>query len=143
MMLPTSLLLSLLFTPLTLSSPTPVQPQGFFTMSTLSDELSKRADFSVTRNDLATEPCQRVTVIFARGTTEFGNVGAFAGPPFFNALEAILGEQNVAIQGVDYKADIPGYLIGGDPAGAMNLAAEANEAATKCPNTQIVLSGYR
>lgn len=136
-------LLSLLLTPPTLSSPTPAQPQGFSALSTLSTELSKRADFSLTRNDLTSEPCQRVTVIFARGTTEWGNVGAVCGPPFFNALEALLGESNVAIQGVDYDADILSYLAGGDPAGAANLAAKANQAASRCPNTQIVLSGYR
>jgi Cutinase len=142
-MLPITLLVSLLLTPFILSSPTPVQPQGFSTLSTLSDELAKRADFSVTRNDLTTDPCQRVTVIFARGTTESGNVGVFAGPPFFNALEAMIGAQNVAVQGVDYAADIGGYLQGGDPAGAAKLASKANECASRCPNSQIVLSGYR
>jgi Cutinase len=146
---PNTLLLSLLvllFNPFTLSSPTPprgAQPQGFMVLSTLSNTLSKRGDFSPTRNDLTQDLCQRVTVIFARGTVELGNVGALAGPPFFNALEAMLGAQSVAVQGVDYKANIPGYLEGGDPAGAANLAAKANLAVTKCPNTQIVLSGYR
>ncbi len=112
-------------------------------MSTLSTELSKHDDFSVTRNDLTNDPCQRVTVIFARGTAELGNVGALVGPPFFNALEVILGAPDVAIQGVDYEADIAGYLAGGDAAGAADLATKANLAASKCPNTQLVLSGYR
>jgi cutinase len=97
---------------------------------------------STTRNDLS-GPCKPVTVIFARGTVEPGNVGDLAGPEFFDALNLYLGSSNVAVQGVDYAASIPGYLEGGDPAGAATLASLTNEAASKCPATQIVLSGYR
>ena len=107
----------------------------------LGIDLTKRED-PTTRNDLS-GPCKAVTVIFARGTIELGNVGLFAGPPFFDALEADLAASNVAVQGVDYGATIAGYLAGGDPAGAATLASLTNEAASKCPSTQIVLSGYR
>lgn len=74
---------------------------------------------------------------------EPGNVGDLAGPPFFNALTAIVGSENVAVQGVDYGATIGGYLEGGDPAGASTLASMVNLAISQCPSTQIVLSGYR
>lgn len=104
--------------------------------------LDERDNFSVVRNELS-GPCKPVTIIFARGTTELGNVGTFAGPPFFNAVGDILGDSNLAIQGVDYPATIAGYLAGGSPTGASKLAALTNEAASKCPDTQIVLSGYR
>lgn len=50
--------------------------------------------------------CTDVTVIFARGTAEFGNVGTFAGPPFFKSLRAKLGAGRVTVQGVDYPADL-------------------------------------
>jgi cutinase len=98
---------------------------------------------SDTENDLVDGVCKTVTVIFARGTLESGNVGSLAGPPFFDALDADLGTSNVALQGVDYEATILGYLEGGDPAGATTLANLTNLAVTQCPDTQIVLSGYR
>ena len=98
---------------------------------------------SDTQNDLLDGVCKTVTVIFARGTLESGNVGSLAGPPFFDALDTDLGTSNVALQGVDYAASIEGYLEGGDPAGAANLSSLANLASTQCPSTQIVLSGYR
>lgn len=119
-----------------------VTERGFAHLEDLSSELAKRQSLSTTRNDLS-GPCKPVTVIFARGTSEAGNVGSIAGPPFFNALGARIGYGNVAVQGVDYAASVAGYLEGGDPAGASTLASLTNQAASKCPNTQIVLGGYR
>jgi cutinase len=48
--------------------------------------------------------CTDLTVIFARGTGELGNVGTVTGPPMFKALRSKLGANNVTIQGVDYPA---------------------------------------
>ena len=119
-------------------------------MGKLSAELAKRKstsaldkrqfDYDDTRNELG--ECKPVTVIFARGTIELGNVGSLVGPPFFNALDVVLGADNVGVQGVDYPADILGYLEGGDPGGAATTASLLNQAASQCPDTQIVLSGY-
>jgi hypothetical protein len=117
-------------------------PTPSFTPSSPAD-LVARHNWDVTRNDLVNGVCAPVTVIFARGTVELGNVGALAGPPFFNALADIIGSQNLAVQGVDYGATIAGYLEGGDPAGAATLASLVNLAASQCPSTQVVLSGYR
>jgi Cutinase len=102
----------------------------------------ERDNWSVTRNDLVDGACQPVTIIFARGTLELGNVGSLAGPPFFNALTDMIGD-DVAVQGVDYAADILGYLEGGDPAGASTMASLIEQAVSQCPSTQIVISGYR
>ena len=106
-------------------------------------DLVVRDNWDVTRNDLVNGVCGPVTIIFARGTLELGNVGSLAGPPFFNALADTIGSQNVAVQGVDYGATVAGYLEGGDPAGAATLASLVNLAVSQCPSTQIVLSGYR
>ena len=118
-----------------------IADRGFDGMQDMSVELAKRQGGS-TRNDLEGE-CRAVTVIYARGTTEAGNVGAIAGPPFFDALDDALGDGAVAVQGVDYPADIAGYLAGGSKEGAATMAGHVSEAASKCPDTKIVISGYR
>jgi cutinase len=104
--------------------------------------LDTRQSLSPIRNDLSGS-CKPVTIIFARGTSELGNVGSLAGPPFFNALGAIIGNDKIAVQGVNYPASIPGYLVGGSPIGSDVFAAVLSQAAAKCPSTKIVVSGYR
>ena len=108
---------------------------------TLSGDLGKRQSLSDTENQLGL--CRPITVSFATGTLEVGNVGELTGPPFFIALDALLCDDNVGVQGVDYPATIEGYLEGGDPGGAATLASLTEQAAPQCPDTQIVLSGYR
>jgi len=96
-----------------------------------------------TENDLVDgSACKAVTVIFARGTSELGNVGNLAGPPFFAALANIIGESNLAVQGVDYGATIAGFLEGGDPAGSATMASLVEQAMTQCPDTMVVMGGY-
>ncbi|KAL9069105.1 MAG: hypothetical protein Q9161_005752 [Pseudevernia consocians] len=113
---------------------------------TASATVGKRQDnWDVERNELtnvAGVGCKPITVIYARGTIELGNVGDLVGPPFFNDLYGLIGADNIAVQGVDYPATIAGYLIGGDPGGAQTTADLLNQAAKNCPDTQIVLSGY-
>jgi hypothetical protein len=118
-----------------------VDHQGFDKMRDLSNGLAKLVETSIVRNEL--HECKPVTVIFARGTVEPGNVGTLTGPPFFNALGLAIGKPNVGIQGVDYPATILGYLRGGDSEGTMAVATLIEQAASSCPFTQIVLSGYR
>jgi hypothetical protein len=49
-----------------------------------------------------------------------GNVGIITGPPFFAAMaEYMNGTNQLAIQGVDYPADIAGFLAGGSPTGVV------------------------
>lgn len=118
-----------------------VKPRGFEKMAAASKpEVIERISFSTTRNELG--QCAPITVIFARGTVEPGNVGDLAGPQLFNALDILYGDSNVAVQGVNYPATIAGYLGGGDVGGAATLAALTNQAASQCPQTQIILSGY-
>ncbi|KAI9815947.1 MAG: hypothetical protein M1827_001939 [Pycnora praestabilis] len=127
-----------------LSTAAPVEVvQRDLAIAAVEGEVAKRQGYSDTQNDVTNNaPCKAVTIIFARGTTELGNVGSVAGPPFFNALGAEIGSNNVAVQGVPYAASVAGYLEGGDPAGASALASLTSQALSQCPNTQIVLSGY-
>lgn len=78
-------------------------------------------------------PCRAVTLIYARGTGQQGNVGdpAAVGPLMFNALAAQVGVSNLAVQGVSYAANIPGFLAGGDAAGISTMASLT---ATVCRN---------
>jgi cutinase len=80
-------------------------------------------------------------VIFARGTGESGNVGAGAGPPWFNAMSSLLGDSKFAVQGVEYAASTAG--IAGDSAGNAKVGELIALAVSKCPGTQVVLGGYR
>ncbi|KAF2820428.1 cutinase-domain-containing protein [Ophiobolus disseminans] len=108
--------------------------------------LAKRQYSGNTYNQLTDgTPCRDVTLIFARGTTQEGNVGAAGteGPVFFNAVASRLGgTSRLAIQGVTYPASIGGFLAGGDAAGATTMFNLINQAASRCPSTKIVVSGY-
>ncbi|KAF3001849.1 hypothetical protein E8E13_004371 [Curvularia kusanoi] len=108
--------------------------------------LSKRQYTTDTYNQLTDgTACRAVTVIWARGTTQSGNVGSpdSEGPVFFNALASALGgTSRLAIQGVDYPANIIGFLAGGDANGATTMFNLINTAISKCPSTKIVVTGY-
>ncbi|KAM3074979.1 hypothetical protein ACMFMG_007558 [Clarireedia jacksonii] len=95
-----------------------------------------------TENGLTTDACKPVIVIFARGTNEDGNVGSRVGPPLFTQLRSKLGTSKVTVQGVDYSANVLGYLAGGDSAGSSTMASLINSASTKCPSAKLVLGGY-
>ncbi|KAI5814904.1 cutinase, partial [Pyronema omphalodes] len=86
--------------------------------------------------------CAPITIVHARGTSEPGNVGAIAGPPFFTALQAIMGNK-IAVQGVNnYPADVAGFIAGGSDTGAKFMADIVQQAVTSCNSTKIVMSGY-
>jgi hypothetical protein len=87
-------------------------------LTTLEQGLATALGIQTEEDQLS---CVAMSVIFARGTTEPGNVGVLTGPEFFTALEATVGAQNLAVQGVDYSASIDGFLEGGDPAGSQTM----------------------
>jgi hypothetical protein len=79
-------------------------------LTPLSQLLADSVGIDTTRDDLARNAsCADVTVVFARGTTEPGNVGLFAGPPFFDTLSEQLGSKSLAVQGVEYPATFAGF----------------------------------
>ncbi|EYB22353.1 hypothetical protein SNK03_009238 [Fusarium graminearum] len=110
-----------------------------------ANSLHARQFSSSTYNQLTDgTPCRPVTMIYARGTTQAGNVGdpAAVGPVLFNNLASRIGLNNLAVQGVAYPANIAGYLAGGDAAGSRTMADLISRAATQCPSTKIIISGY-
>ena len=77
---------------------------------------------STIENDVVQGRCADLTIIYARGTGETGNVGAVVGPPFFLAVaDSMGGRENIALQGVDYAATAQGFLDGGDKAGSKTM----------------------
>lgn len=98
----------------------------------------------ITANELS-GPCRPVTFIFARGSTESGNIGKDVGGPLSYALKAHYGNNYVATQGVDYGASLLGNLdkSGCEAPGVSNFVKDIELAASKCPQTKIVIGGYR
>lgn len=75
----------------------------------------------VTYNELG-GPCTEYTLIFARGTTEPGNMGIFVGPPLITAITDLIGNEKLTSQGVNnYSASFDAYLAGGDPNGSAEM----------------------
>jgi cutinase len=92
---------------------------------------------------VARQSCADVTVYFARGTGESGTIGTIVGPPFQSALQSALGSRTLQFIGIAYPASVAGFLEGGDPGGATTMANSVTSKASSCPNTKIVISGYR
>jgi cutinase len=90
-------------------------------LTTFEAFLAALTGEQTTYNELG-NTCKPYTVIFARGTTEPGNVGILVGPPFLKALDIAAGAANVVVQGVNnYAADVQGYLAGGDVKGSADM----------------------
>ena len=86
----------------------------------------------------AAEPCNNVEVVFARGTNELPGVGA-TGQAFVDALRGEVGGQSVGVYAVNYPAtrDFPAAAVGVDDA-----KAYIEGLASRCPRSDVVLSGY-
>ncbi|ROV89368.1 hypothetical protein VPNG_10128 [Cytospora leucostoma] len=109
----------------------------------LTSGYSVAASGSITENGLD-DACQNVTLIFARGTSELGNMGSIVGPGLSTSVKSATGN-HVAVQGVTYAADAAGIAteaIGSSGAGTQAMVKDVQSALSKCPDTQVVLSGY-
>lgn len=97
-----------------------------------------------TAKEFTLQGCRDIIFIFARGSTEAGNMGGSVGPAVSDQLKSRFGERRVATEGVDYAALLStNFLPGGaDPAGITEMKSLITSAASKCPNAQIVVGGY-
>ncbi|KAI1343455.1 carbohydrate esterase family 5 protein [Xylariaceae sp. FL0016] len=102
------------------------------------------AAVTTTENEFLDGGCRDLIFIFARGSTQDGNVGDDPGPQVISQLKAALGDSAVAAQGVDYPALLIDNLRAGgcDPADAADMRALITQAATQCPDAAIAVSGY-
>ncbi|KAJ8118495.1 hypothetical protein OPT61_g534 [Boeremia exigua] len=89
--------------------------------------------------------CPKAILIFARGSTETGNLGTL-GVPLGNALESRYGAANVWVQGVGgpYDATLAdNFLPRGSSAAAIREGVRLlNLANSKCPSSKVVTGGY-
>lgn len=86
------------------------------------EALAVALGYETTYNDLTDGQCGDVTLIFARGTDDPGNVGSLVGPEFYAALQTALGSTSSIFQGVnDYDATVTQYLEGGSTTGASDM----------------------
>ncbi|KAL6173798.1 hypothetical protein ACJQWK_01329 [Exserohilum turcicum] len=111
---------------------------------------SRQLSGSSTSNDLENGragACPKVIFIFARASTEPGNMGISTGPAVASALQRTYGASNVWVQGVGgpYGAGLyDNILPGGTSTASINEAVRLfKQANTKCPSTPIVAGGYR
>ncbi|KAK0665593.1 cutinase-domain-containing protein [Cercophora samala] len=87
--------------------------------------------------------CPDIAILFARGTNEAGNIGMVAGPSFYEHVKKEAGKnKTVEIQGLDYEANLKGFLRGGDKDGTSKMRSGIRGYLKKCPKTKLVVSGY-
>ncbi|EXL90627.1 cutinase-domain-containing protein [Fusarium oxysporum II5] len=103
---------------------------------------------SITRNDLAngnSGSCPGVIFIYARGSTESGNLGTL-GPRVASKLEAKYGKNGVWIQGVGgaYRATLGDNALprGTSSAAIREMLGHFNDANQKCPDAVLIAGGY-
>ncbi|KAK5993878.1 Cutin hydrolase [Cladobotryum mycophilum] len=91
--------------------------------------------------DVENDACGDVTMLFARGTCDAGNVGVLVAPWVARSLQSKLGSKSLAVQGLAYPANVNDYLTGSKPNGVL-LANMIKSTVAKCPNTKLVVGGY-
>jgi len=81
--------------------------------------------------------CKANTLLFARGTTEIGAMGSTVGPAISTPLKAA----GWTVTGINYDASLNGiYCIGLN--GGIKCVDQLKALVSRCPNTNVVLSGY-
>ncbi|KAG7147011.1 Cutinase like protein [Verticillium longisporum] len=101
---------------------------------------------AITRNDLQNgRTCPGVIFIYARGSTESGNLGTL-GPSIATALEREYGSTGVWIQGVGgaYAATLGDNALpdGTSSAAIREMKGLFELADSKCPSAKIIAGGY-
>jgi len=101
----------------------------------------------ITRNELTEgSSCGKVIFIFARASSEVGNMGGSMGPMLCNGLKKAYGDTGALCQGVGgaYGAGIlDNVSFKGTTGGAIKEATTMfTTASTKCPGSVITFGGY-
>lgn len=99
--------------------------------------LSSALPGKVTDTGSFTGRCTKNILLFARGTTETGQLGITVGP----VLSLGLSGRAWSVVGIPYDADMAGDACLGLP-GGMVAKDMINQAVTKCPDAKIFVGGY-
>lgn len=108
--------------------------------------VDKRQFGGQTSNELLQGTCKPVIFLWARGSTEGGNMGFLIGPQACNALKKELGSGKVACQGVGGKYTASMMDNGQERFTSQAAIDEATklfrQAVEKCPESKITFGGY-
>ncbi|KAF2685078.1 carbohydrate esterase family 5 protein [Lentithecium fluviatile CBS 122367] len=99
---------------------------------------------SLTENEFSlSTKCGEVIFVWARGSTEAGNMGSIIGQPLGDELRKEYGS-GLQIEGVDYAALLStNYLPGGtDLAAELEMRGILEDIYDRCPNAIIITGGY-
>ncbi|KAK2810822.1 hypothetical protein FQN50_002645 [Emmonsiellopsis sp. PD_5] len=113
-------------------------PNGITSIEAREDlpGLSGSTENGIKEND----GCHPLTLIFARGTAELGNMGSIIGPSLAQELRNLL-DGKITIQGVKYPASVLGNLVFG-AVGAPTMIDLIHQSLSQCPHSKVVLAGY-
>lgn len=138
---------------LALASAAIAAPVAVPVVAPIADDTSPNPEFVARQILPSTEEglrlgitCGDVVLIFARGSTEIGNMGTIIGPGLARELDRRLPlGQRLTVQGVNYAALLStNYLPGGtDLVSENEMKQMLRLANTKCPQATIVVGGYR
>lgn len=94
-----------------------------------------------TANDVTKKmPCKDNILLYARGPTEFGNIGSSVGPILLREIERLAAGEFL-FQGIDYPVNIL-YNWGSGFDNGQAAGRHFRESVALCPNATIFLSGY-
>ncbi|KAK2054403.1 cutinase [Colletotrichum caudatum] len=96
----------------------------------------------ITAKEFTQGGCKDVIMLFARGSTEVGNMGTVCGPSTANNVKAKFS--SVAVEGVDYAAALATNALpgGADPLGVAEMKRLIAKANSECPDSKLVVGGY-
>ncbi|PPJ50684.1 hypothetical protein CBER1_07704 [Cercospora berteroae] len=110
-----------------------------------TEMLEARQAVGNSASELENGACRPLILIFARGSTQPGNLGDL-GSATCNQLKTAYGSTRVACQGVGgaYSASLAANILPeGTTSGAWDEAIRLfNLARSKCPNSKVVAGGY-
>ncbi|KAH7326622.1 cutinase-2 [Stachybotrys elegans] len=98
----------------------------------------------ISSNEFTEGGCKPIIMLFARGSTEVGNMGTVCGPPTGEGLKRNFGADNVAVEGIEYAAAVSTNLLpgGADLRGIQAMKDLIAQANTECPDSMLVVGGY-